>query len=186
MDVQIACLCPPNARGETRHPDGDTVTLRERLDFRSALTARNTMVMVKQEDEEASTADILAALTEVYLLIGITGWTLVDAKNKPVDVSRAAIREHLLSNPDVAMVVGDAADELYSEAVILPLLARASNSSPPTPIAGSTSATKASSGRRPKPSKPSSITTIPTAATVTTSSSPAGASSSSPSSKSAG
>lgn len=186
MDVQIDCLCPPNARGETRHPDGDTVTLRERLDFRAALTARNTMVLVKQEDPDASPADILAALTEVYLLIGITGWTLVDAKNRPVEVSRATIREHLLSNPDVAMVVGDAADEMYSAAVILPLMARANNSSPPTPIEGSTSATKPSTPRSRKPSSPSSITTIPTDATATTSLPPAGGSSSSPSLRSAG
>jgi hypothetical protein len=186
MDVKIDCLCPPNARGETRHPDGDTVTLRERLDFRAALTARNTMALLKNEDPDASVADILAALTETYLLVGVTGWTLVDAKNKPVDVSRAAIRELLLSNPDVAMLVGDAADEHYSEAVILPLLARARNSSPPTPIAGSTSATKRSTPKSRKPSSPSSITTIPTDATATTSSSPVGDSSSSPSLRSAG
>ena len=186
MDVKIDCLCPPNARGETRHPDGDTVTLRERLDFRAALTARNTLVMVKQEDPDASSAEILAALTEVYLVLGVTGWTLVDGKNKPIEVSKGAIREHLLANPDVAMVVGDAADELYAEAVILPLLARARNSSPPTPIAGSTSATKRSTPRSRKPSPPSSITTIPTDATATTSSSPVGDSSSSPSLRSAG
>ena len=186
MDVKIDCLCPPNARGETRHPDGDTVTLRERLDFRAALTARNTLVMVKQEDPDAGPAEMLAALTETYLLVGITGWTLVDAKHQPVEVSKATIRELLLSNPDVAMVVGDAADELYSAAVIGPLVARASNSSPPTQTAASTSATKRSSPTSRKPSPPSSITTIPMDATATTSSSPVGDSSSSPSLRSAG
>jgi hypothetical protein len=178
--VTINCLCPANARGEVRHPDGDTVVLRERLDFRSALTARNTIVLLKTEDPNVSAAEVLAALTEVYLLLGVESWSIVDAKNHPVEVSKATIREHLLSNPDVAMVVGDAADELYSEAVILPLVARAQSSSPRMRTGGSTSVTKRSSATRPKRSKPSSITTIPTAATVTTSASPDGDSSSSP------
>lgn len=186
MDTTIPCVCPPRADGAVRHPDGDTVTLRERLDFRAALTARNTMVLLKTEDPDASAAEVLAVLTETYLLLGITGWSLVDAKNKPVEVSRAAIRDLLAEHPDEAMTLGDAADGLYSEAVILPLLARAQNSSPPMPIAGSTSAPKRSTPRSRKPSSPSSITTIPTDATATTSSPPAGVSSSSPSLRSAG
>jgi len=180
--VTVACLCPPKATGEVRHPAGDEITLRERLDFRAALTARNTMVLLKEEDPDVSSAEILAALTETYLVLGIEAWSLVDAKGKPLPVSKAAIREVLLTKPDIAMEVGDAADALYSAAVILPLLARAQTSSPPTPTNGLTSAKMPSSPKRPKPSKRSSITTIPTAATVTTSPSPAGDSSSSPSS----
>lgn len=182
MDTTIPCVCPPRADGAVRHPDGDTVTLRERLDFRAALTARNTMVLLKTEDPDASAAEVLAVLTETYLLLGITGWSLVDAKNKPVEVSRAAIRDLLAEHPDEAMTLGDAADGLYSEAVILPLLARAQTSSPPTPISASTSAQTESSPKRPKPSKPSSTTTTPTAVTATTSPLRAGVSSSSPSS----
>ena len=180
--VAVTCLCPPKATGEVRHPAGDEITLRERLDFRAALTARNTMVLLKEEDPDVSSAEILAALTETYLVLGIEAWSLVDAKGKPLPVSKAAIREVLLTKPDIAMEVGDAADALYSAAVILPLLARAQTSSPPTPTNGLTSAKMPSSPKRPKPSKRSSITTIPTAATVTTSPSPAGDSSSSPSS----
>ena len=177
--VAVTCLCPPKATGEARHPAGDEITLRERLDFRAALTARNTMVLLKEEDPDVSSAEILAALTETYLVLGIESWSLVDAKGKPLPVSKAAIREVLLTKPDIAMEVGDAADALYSAAVILPLLARAQKSLPPTPINGSTSAKTPSLPKRPKPSKRSSITTIPTAATVTTSPSPAGDSSSS-------
>lgn len=173
--VQIECICPPRADGSPRHPAGDTVTLRERLDFRAALTARNTMILVKTEDPDASTAEILAALTETYLLVGIESWSLQDAKGKPVPVSKATIRESLLSHPNVAMTVGNAADELYSESVILPLVALAQTSSPPTPTSESTSVPKPSSARRPKPSKPSSITPFPMDATGTTSPLPAGA-----------
>jgi hypothetical protein len=177
--VTIECICPPRADGSPRHPAGDTVTLRERLDFRAALTARNTMVLLKTEDPDASTAEILAALTETYLLVGIEAWSVTDAKGKPVEPTKAAIREMLLSRPDTAMTVGNAADELYSAAVILPLVALAQNSSPPTPTNGSTSAPKPSSAKRPRPSKQSSITPFPTAATATTSASPDGDSNSS-------
>jgi hypothetical protein len=177
--VEIGCICPPRADGSPRHPAGDTVTLRERLDFRAALTARNTMILVKTEDPDAGTAEILAALTETYLLVGIEAWSLTDARGKPVEVSRTSIRERLLSHPDVAMTVGNVADELYSASVILPLVALAQTSSPPTPTSESTSVPKPSSGKRPRPSKPSSITPFPMDATATTSPLPAGASSSS-------
>ena len=172
----IGCICPPKADGTPRHIT-DEVTLRERLDFRSALWARNTVAVLKQEDAEASVAEILAALTEVYLLVGIESWTLVDAKNKPVPVSKAAIRALLAEHPDEAMTIGDEADGLYTEAVIAPLLARASNFSPPTPIAGSTSATTGSSPGHPKRSRPSSTSTTPTDGIARMSASLAGGSS---------
>lgn len=183
--VTIDCICPPKADGGARHPDGDTVTLRERLDFRAALTARNTIVLLKTEDPDASAAEVLAALTEMYLLLGVEAWSIVDAKNHPVAVSKAAVRELLLGNPDAAMTVGDAADALYSQAVILPLLARAQTSSPRTRTGGSTSATKRSSAKRPTPLRRSSTTTTPTVATEATSDSLDGDFSSSLSSRSA-
>ena len=173
--VTVACLCPPNAAGEVRHPAGDEITLREHLDFRAALTARNMMMLVKTEDPDATVADILAALTETYLLVGIESWSLVDGKNKPIEVTKAAIREHLFSRTDIAMEVGNAADGLYSQAVIGPLVALASKSSPTTPTDRSTSVTKPSSSPR-KPSRPSSIASIPMAGTAKTSPSLAGVS----------
>ena len=178
----VECLCPPKATGETRHPDGDTIELRERLDFRSALTARNTFALLKSEDPDVSVAEIMASLTETYLLLGIRTWSVQDAKGKPVEVNKAAIREYLLSKPDQAMVVGDEADGLYSDAVIAPLVARALSFSPTTPTNGSTSATNGSSPKHRKPPKRSSTTTIPTDDTGPTSLSLAGGSSSSPNS----
>ena len=172
----IECVCPPKA-GETRHPQGDTVTLRAKLDFRSALTARNTVVVLKAEDPDASTADILAALTEVYLLVGIESWSLSDERGKAVPVSRVAIRALMDDHPEAAMTIGDEADEMYSEAVIAPLVARAQTSSPLTPMAASTSATNGSSPKRPKRSRPSSISTTPTDGIERMSASPAGGSS---------
>ena len=172
----IECVCPPKADGSAKHPNGDTITLRERLDFRSALTARNTVILLKQEDEDASVADVLASLTEVYLLMGIKSWTLTDAKGKAIEPNRTTIRAFMDEHPDAAMAAGDEADGLYSEAVILPLVARASASSLPTPMPVSTSVTNGSSPVHPKPSRRSSITTIRTGDTGKTSASPAGVS----------
>ncbi len=181
MDVTITCPCPG-----TPHPDGDTVTLRERLDFRGALAVRNNIGIARAEaGEDLDTADVLAVLSEGYLLHGITAWTLVGDDGKPVGVSRAAIRERILERTDLAYLLADAADDLYAEQVVLPLVARASMSSPPTPTGPSTSPKRPSSSTRRTPSSPSSIASIPTAGTATTSSPPDGGSSSSPSSESA-
>jgi hypothetical protein len=169
----IGCVCPPKADGTPRYVT-DEVTLREKLDFRSALVARNTVAVLKQEDAEASVAEILAALTEVYLLFGIESWTLTDAKGKPLEVSKQAVRALMADHADAATVIGDEADGLYTEAVIAPLLARASTSSPPTSTSGSTSATTGSSPTPRKQPKRSSISTIPTAVTERMSASPGG------------
>ena len=164
----IDCVCPVKPDGSARHPGGDTVNLREKLDFRSALHARNTVILLRQEGVE-DVAEILASLTEVYLRVGIESWTLVDAKGKAVPVSRDAVRDFMDAHPDAATTIGDEADEKYSEAVITPLVVRASKSSPPMPTSGSISATNGSSPTPRKRSKPSSTTTTRTDGTGTTS-----------------
>ena len=105
--AKIDCVCPPRADGEPRHPNGDTVTLKEKLDFRSAVQARNAIIVLKQDDEQADVADILASLTEVYVLVGVESWTLLDARNKPVEVNRANLRAFMADHPVEAMDVGN-------------------------------------------------------------------------------
>ena len=161
----VGCLCPPNG---SRHPNGDTITWREKLDFRTALTARKTVAWLRTEDEGAGVADVLAALSEFYLLYCIESWTLRDAKGKAIEVNRATIDQYVLSS-DAAFELAEAADDLYSERILGPLLATASTSSRPTQTNGSTSATPGPSRvSRPKPSTPSSTTPTPMAATGTT------------------
>lgn len=160
----IPCVCPPKADGTPRH-DSDEVTLHERLSFRTALAVRN-VIRLREDDE--GTEEILAALTEQYLIHGIASWTLQDARGKPVEVNRASIATFLEEHPLEAFVVGDEADDLYSEAVVLPLLGRASTSSPPLPTNGSTSAQTASPTKPRKPSRPSSTSTSRMDATGTT------------------
>jgi hypothetical protein len=187
MDVQIECPCPARPDGSPRHAEGDTVVLHDRLDFRSAITIRKAVGLVG-EDGPANPAEILATMTEWYCLLGIESWTLTDKAGKALPVSRQAIRAAILENPDAfdqATAIADAADELYTSQVLLPLLAAASKSSPPTPTAPSTSAPTASSPKHRKPSRRSSTTSTQTVAIVGTSSSRAGDSSTSPRSASA-
>ena len=175
MSVEIPCVCPPKQDGQPRHTT-DRIELRERLDFRSALTARNAIALAKEDDDEISSAEILAILTETYLSLGITSWSLVDEKGKKVEPSRQSIRDFIDEHPDEAMEVGEAADTLYQAAVILPLVARAARFSQPTQTTGSTSVTTGSAPKPPKQSKPSSTSTTRTGGTGMTSSQPAGVS----------
>lgn len=177
--VTVNCLCPPRADGTPRHPDGDKITLRPRLDFRSATTVRNAVGLARVEDPDLSAAEILAILTEHYVLHGVEGWTVVDEKGKPLPVTKPNLRAILLTNDVAATTVGDAADAVYQEQILGPLVSKASTSSPPGPTTDSMSASTDSPSSIPNPSSPSSTSTIPTAATGTITSLPAGGSRSS-------
>lgn len=174
MKVQIECLCP----GRQRHTT-DTITLRDVLGFRDAIAIRNEVGMLYVNEPGAGLPDVLAVLTEAYLLRGVESWTLRDAKQQPIPVTRETITKHLLSNYDAAEKAGDAADELYREAVMLPLLRKASASSQPTPTDESTSAPTPSSTVLPMPSKRSSTFTTQMDDTGPISESPGGGSKSS-------
>ena len=168
MEVTIPCPCPQKD-GEPRH-ESDTVTLFDKLDFHRATTITKAIQFIESDDERTRSAEILATLSEFYVLMGVERWTLRDASNKPVEVTQTAIRANVLERGDIAALVVEAADGLYNEAVLLPLVARASNSSPPSPTESPTSARRAGSPpKNPRPSKPSSISTIPTDGTETTS-----------------
>lgn len=177
--VTVACLCSPRADGSPRHPNGDEITLRERLDFRSATTVRNAVGFARAEDPDLPPAEILAILTEHYIVHGVEAWTVVDETGKPLPVTKPNLRAILLRNDLAATTVGDAADERFGEQILGPLLAAASTSSEPGPTIDSTSASKDSPSSNPTPSSPSSTSTTPTVATGTITSLPAGGSRSS-------
>ena len=183
MDVTIPCPCPPKDDGP-RH-ESDTVTLRDVLDFHRATSITNGTQFIDNDDPDSRAAEVLAALSEGYVLHGIERWTLRDASNKPLEPSKSAIRKYILNRPDIYPPVVEAADGLYHEAVLLPLVARASNSSPTSSTTGSTSPKRGGGAKRPGPSKRSSISTIPTGDTEMTSSSLVGDSSSLQTSESA-
>ena len=180
--MNIPCICP--RKGDAvRHPGGDTIELKDKLDFRAVATIRWAIAIAQETDPGASMAEQFGLITEHYVLEGVASWSLVDDKGKPVEVTKAAIREHLLPHPE-AQAVGDAAEARY-QAVMLPLLRGESTSSPPSPTTESTSPTTGSSEKARKPSKPSLTSISQTDATATTSSSLDGDFSSSPSSASA-
>ena len=174
------CICPPLA-GETRHPQGDTVTLRPVLDFRTAATIQHAVSVLRLEDQEPAVEEVLARLTEAYVKFGVESWTVVDADGKPVPVNPHTVEDVLFPNIAAAMVVGEEADELYSGTILLPLLKRASNSSPATPTPDETSPPTSSPPNTPTPLRPSLTTTTQTDDIEPTSESPDGVSSSSPS-----
>ena len=184
MEVTIPCPCPEKD-GEPRH-ESDIVYLRDVLDFHRATTITKAVAFIDTDDEGTRAAEVLATLSEFYVLMGVERWTLRDASNKPLEVSKANIRKFILDRPRVASKVVEAADELYSEAILLPLVERASSSSQPSQTEPPTSAKpRGEQPKRPRPLKPSSTSTIPTDGTGTTSGSLVGDSSFSQNSESA-
>lgn len=160
--MDIECICPPTAGGEKRH-ERDRIDLRPTLGFSDVNTIRMALGVMYTDDPDAGLADVLGVLQERYVLHGIESWTLVDEHGDAVPVTKATIRERLLTHHAVATQVADVADDLYREAVTLPLLLRAVSSSQPGPTDASTSAPNGSSATpRPMPSSPSSISTTPT------------------------
>ena len=158
--------------------DGLRVTLYDRLDFMRATTVTKAVAFIDEDDPAIRPALVLATLSEFYVLMGVESWSLA------APVTSANIRAHLLTRDDIGIVV-DAADALYQEQILLPLLARAQSSSPPSQTDVSTSPTPRGAKRPPKPSKPSSTSTTPTDGIAMTSLSLDGDSSFSQSSESA-
>lgn len=149
------------------------VFLLPRLPYRVVAAIKYEVVQAREEaGGSLSSPEVLGILSEAYLLHGIASWTL-DTK-----ISREAIRTEILEHDERAMFLGEAADELYSEQVILPLLKLAGRSSPNGQTSESTSARNGSSPKPPKRSKRSSTTTTPTDDTETITPSLAGVSSS--------
>lgn len=162
MDVPIACICAGDH-------EGDTVTLRDTLDFRTAVTMQEAVTIARSDNPNASSAAVLGALDEAYLLYGVASWTLIDDKGKPIPVTPANVTRYLLSDIAASMTVFSEAEDIYNPVVLLPLVQRGLRSSPSTPT---DDATSARTGSQPKPrklSRPSSITSSPTDGIETTS-----------------
>lgn len=188
-EVQVPCLCPDGGHGE----EGDTITLRETLDYAAVRAVRYAGAIAREEDPESSIASLMAVMNEGFILHGIESWTLRDAKRKPLELDRATIRQYVLGNLEAALVIGDYADALYQPLVLHPLAALAKRWSQPSPTNGSTSAptelpsmspdsTEASNGassihseKRPRRSKRSSTTSTPMDSIEATSDASAGA-----------
>jgi hypothetical protein len=182
MDVTIPCACPIPPDGQARHPDGDTVTLRDKLDWDTAVLLQKSIQV--QAIGGTSTQAVMAMMTKFYVRHCIASWTLVDEKGAALEVAQENIADRIESNLEAAFRIGDAADDLYRDTA-LPLVIRAFGSLRPTPTDEPTSPKKSGSQKPRKRSKPSSTSTIPTVVTGLTSTRLDGASSSLPSSATA-
>jgi hypothetical protein len=131
------CGCP-----STPHADGDEAYLLPRLTFAGGAAGEALIgSALTKGDEEA----IASALVQVYIRHQVTGWNLTGEDGAPVPWDP----DLLLSDWTMSRVVGEAADDLYSEALLAPLLASVSKSSQGGQTAPSTSPrTRSASTRR--------------------------------------
>lgn len=171
------CECPGSPH------DQDEVYLRPRIGYEAGVDA--AMAMQTAFAEQMDSNQLARRIVPVYVRGGAIGWNLLDADGSPLPFDP----EIILSDWETALLVGDKADDIYSEAVIRPLVQSTPGSSPSTPTTSSTSAPPSrpasvtpASGRSAKPrkrSRPSSTSTSRTAGIVQISRSPGSDSSSS-------
>lgn len=187
MNAPIPCVCPLKRDGSPRHPNGDVVTFKDpdKVDFRTASNMRNS-VRSLEGAALGHIPEIATAMTEGYLRYGIESWTLRDDKDKPIPVDSDTVGEYILANYRVAVTLGDIADGVFAETVLLPLLREVSNSSPDSPTESSTSPTSGPSPTPPTPLRRSSTSISRTVGTGRATSSLGGDSSSLPNSESVG
>lgn len=147
------------------HPDGDFVSLRPKLGLAAGIEAQQTIQRIAKG---TSSEEVTGVLLEAYLRHGVADWTLHDDAGKPIELTPATLKTHLLDDFLLAQPIADEADRLYYAAVVAPLVAAASKSSQATPRGASTSRKTESTASRQKPSKPSSTSTSPTDGTAPT------------------
>jgi len=119
------CLC-----AGAPHEGGDIVYLRAELDYAGGILVVGAMA--GESDEP-----MVARLSKAYLLAGIVAWTFMDDAGQPVPVTPSSIARLRWNGP--AMIIANAAADLYGEAVLGPLGVTASASSPSGPSDASTS-----------------------------------------------
>ena len=179
--VHIECPCPNRP-----HAEGDTVSLRPKLDLAGGTAVQSLFsgyLQASAEEEQVPNWQKLAGLmTEGYLLNGIMAWTLVDEQGAALPLNDRNIRAALFDDFAVSKPIADVADGLYYEAVLAPLVNRLNESLQRSQTRRSTSPTKNSKARTARlrspstpPSlkpvklpKPSSTSTTQTDATETT------------------
>ncbi len=155
-----SCLCEG-----APHEGGDFVYLRAKLGLAAGTTLQRLIVEANQN--RSDNADLTGKLAESYLLLGVSGWNLVDDKGHPIAVNPETIKTNLLDDFARAAPVADAADGLYMGPVLAPLVQKALASSSTSTTNGSTSPKPSGQPKRPKRSKPSSTSTTQTGVTAT-------------------
>lgn len=135
------CGCPG-----TPHPEGDVVTMRPFLGFVAGAEALRKII------EADGNVDRIAELVgPVYIREGVVGWNVVDEEGPvPLDI------DYLLADYTLAYPIAEKGDDLYSQAVLAPLLKRMSVPSVNGQNGTSTRRTKGSSAKARSPRRRSS------------------------------
>lgn len=130
----------------TPHEDGDIVYLRPELTPLEGVRARS-IVGNWIEDGALNTVEANVALAELWFSIGIDSWTFLDDDGKPIPVTPENIVRALPYGRG-GQLVADAADDLYTQMVITPLVAKISGLSSDGSTATSTPASPNRTTRR--------------------------------------
>ena len=141
------CTCPGSPHdGRDGADDGDIVTLRPHLGFSAGAEALRKII-----ESDGDVNRVAELVGPVYIREGVTGWNVTD-ESGPV----ALDIDLILDDYALAYPIAEAADDLYSEAVLAPLVARMSALSGNGRTAASTHPTRRSSKPRPSPRRSSS------------------------------
>ena len=116
----------------TPHPDGDIVYLAPKASLRLGLAANAAIGQAKD------VIQLQELLGIAFVRYGVTGWNVVDEHGKPVDVNNETVEARLTWDAG-GRVVADRAADLYTDAIISPLVPPPPSSPPPGPTASSTS-----------------------------------------------
>lgn len=138
------CACPG-----TPHEEGDIVFLLPKPSLALGLAWQYDISQAQNARGEVDANTVRQLWLQTYVRHGAVGWNLTD-NGKPVPFSIEA----LVSDFELAYPVADKADDLYSEVVMRPLLARLSGTSQPGPTNGSIHPLTQSTPKRRKSSSP--------------------------------
>lgn len=122
------CACPG-----TPHEDGDIVYLLPKADLNLGVAAEQDIIASRDSIDGPS--ELLRRWTVTYVRHGAKGWNLLDDKGKAVPFTVDTI----LDDYTFARPIAEAANDLYAEAVMTPLVKRLNGRSQTGPMDGSTS-----------------------------------------------
>jgi hypothetical protein len=137
------CTCPGSPHdGRDGADDGDVVYMRPVLGFAAGAEA-----LRKMGESDGDVNRIAELVGPTYIREGVTGWNVIaeDGGAAPLDV------DSILDNFGWAYPIADKADDLYSAAVLAPLLQRMSAPSGNGQTGASTHRTRRSSGKARSP-----------------------------------
>ena len=144
------CRCIGRADASPVHPDGDEVYLAPEASMTCGLRANGAITAAGGD-----VSILEPTMARIFIDEGIVGWTFVDEDGDPIPVTPGSI-DRLLPWGRGGAIVSERANDLYSGAILDPLVRRLSATRRPGPTGDSTSVIKPLRPRHPSSSKSSS------------------------------